>query len=137
MRHFIGDFDGMAFLPYAEYAAGHPTDFGPDDYAGITWTNTPAAPCVLIGWMNDWSYADKTPTSDWKGAILCLVNSRLSVRKAGCGSRKRRSQICKPFGRNRSDGSKSHLMERGRHSLKRQAKRLKSWQSSRFAMRRK
>ena len=82
MRHFIGDFDGIAFVPDAEYAAGQPTDFGPDDYAGITWTNGPDAPCILIGWMNDWSYADKTPTSDWKGAMT-LPRQLTLVREEG------------------------------------------------------
>ncbi|MBI5667454.1 MAG: glycoside hydrolase family 32 protein [Chloroflexi bacterium] len=67
IQYFIGDFDGFT------YTADNPDavlwlDYGPDNYAGTTWNNTPDEQRVYIGWMSNWLYASLTPTSTWRGA---------------------------------------------------------------------
>jgi fructan beta-fructosidase len=66
-QYFIGQFDGSSFY------SNHPDDilwldYGPDNYAGQTWKN-PEGQQILIGWMNNWRYANETPTSPWRGAM--------------------------------------------------------------------
>lgn len=43
-------------------------DYGMDNYAGVTWNNT-GDRHVLIGWMNNWQYADRVPCSPWRSAM--------------------------------------------------------------------
>lgn len=70
MQYFVGEFDGVSF--HNENPAGvvlRP-DEGPDFYAGITYNNLPAGQKpVMIGWVNNWQYANDIPTTPWKGAM--------------------------------------------------------------------
>ena len=43
-------------------------DYGMDNYAGVTWSNT-GARRLLIGWMNNWSYAGDVPCNPWRSAM--------------------------------------------------------------------
>jgi fructan beta-fructosidase len=45
-------------------------DYGADFYAGVTWNNLPETDGrrVLIGWMNNWQYAQDIPTDPWRSA---------------------------------------------------------------------
>lgn len=54
-------------------------DYGPDFYAAVTWSDIPAADGrrILIGWMSNWDYADKTPTAPWRGAMSVPRTLRL------------------------------------------------------------
>ncbi|MCI7764205.1 MAG: glycoside hydrolase family 32 protein [Bacteroidales bacterium] len=65
--YFVGDFDGKHFtaddLDYPLWL-----DYGMDNYAGVTWNNT-GDRHVLIGWMNNWQYADRVPCSPWRSAM--------------------------------------------------------------------
>ena len=65
--YFVGDFDGKRFtadnLDYPLWL-----DYGMDNYAGVTWNNT-GDRHVLIGWMNNWQYADRVPCSPWRSAM--------------------------------------------------------------------
>ena len=65
-QYFVGDFDGRTFT--AEHADVRWLDWGPDNYAGVTWSNTPGR-CLFIGWMSNWLYAAKLPTAPWRGAM--------------------------------------------------------------------
>jgi fructan beta-fructosidase len=64
-QYFLGDFNGKDFTPADTLTRW--LDFGPDNYAGITWENTGSRK-IFIGWMNNWQYANRIPTSTWRGA---------------------------------------------------------------------
>ena len=65
--YFIGDFDGKNFtadkLDYPLWL-----DYGMDNYAGVTWSNT-GDRHLFIGWMNNWQYADRVPCDPWRSAM--------------------------------------------------------------------
>ncbi|MBN9383900.1 MAG: glycoside hydrolase family 32 protein [Chitinophagaceae bacterium] len=65
-QYFIGQFDGKKF-----YTGGSTVkwiDYGPDDYAGITWNNTGRRK-IFLGWMSNWIYANQVPTTAWRNAM--------------------------------------------------------------------
>ncbi len=65
--YFIGQFDGKSFVPDAlDYPLW--LDYGMDNYAGVTWSNT-GDRRVLIGWMNNWQYAGNVPCTPWRSAM--------------------------------------------------------------------
>ncbi|MCB1129981.1 MAG: glycoside hydrolase family 32 protein, partial [Verrucomicrobiae bacterium] len=57
--------------PPADWKSGLWADFGADYYATVTWSGVPAEDGrrIAIGWMSNWLYADKVPTSPWRGAM--------------------------------------------------------------------
>ena len=65
--YFVGSFDGTTFtaddLSYPLWL-----DYGMDNYAGVTWSNTGDRK-VMIGWMNNWSYAGDVPCTPWRSAF--------------------------------------------------------------------
>jgi fructan beta-fructosidase len=67
--YFIGTFDGTTFVCEPGYEVALPLSYGPDDYATISFEDVPDGRRILLGWMNRWSYAGKTPTSPWRGAM--------------------------------------------------------------------
>ncbi len=75
-QYFVGDFDGTTFRPYDSDTRW--LDFGRDNYAGITWSNT-GDRHIFIGWMNNWDYANVVPTEAWRGAAT--LPRELSVEK--------------------------------------------------------
>lgn len=82
----VGDFDGERFTPAG--GAGDAfgpfwwADHGPDLYAASTFAGVPAGePPVWVGWMSNWAYADRTPTSPWRGAAT--LPRRLALRPDG------------------------------------------------------
>ncbi len=64
-QYFTGDFDGHTFYPYNNNTKW--VDYGRDNYAGITWSNTSDRK-IFLGWMNNWQYANVVPTKQWRGA---------------------------------------------------------------------
>ncbi len=66
-QYFVGDFDGNSFS--TDQQANKWLDFGTDNYAGVTYNNTPGNKPVFIGWMSNWDYARKTPTNVWRSAM--------------------------------------------------------------------
>lgn len=70
MQYFVGDFNGTAFINENPATAVYRPDHGPDYYAGITYNQLPAnhAP-ILLGWANNWKYANDIPTYPWKSAM--------------------------------------------------------------------
>ncbi len=65
-RYIVGDFDGQRFVP--EHEDVRWLDYGPDNYAGVTFHNAPGKP-LLIGWMSNWVYAQSVPTAPWRSAM--------------------------------------------------------------------
>ncbi|KAK9360608.1 glycosyl hydrolase [Lipomyces starkeyi] len=44
-------------------------DFGPDYYAAATYNGLDINHRTVIGWMNNWAYAQNIPTSPWRSAM--------------------------------------------------------------------
>lgn len=65
-QYFVGNFDGKTFT--SDQKDTHWLDYGPDNYAGVTWSNTGKRK-ILIGWMANWVYANQVPTDKWKNAM--------------------------------------------------------------------
>ena len=78
-QYFIGDFDGKTFTPDA---MNYPLwlDYGRDNYAGVTWSNVPAADGrrLFIGWMSNWDYANEIPTVNFRSAMTVTRTLRLA-----------------------------------------------------------
>ncbi len=68
-QYFIGDFKNGSFIPDDQMIRW--MDYGPDNYAGVTWNNLPEEQnrTVLIGWMSNWLYANEVPTKSWRSAM--------------------------------------------------------------------
>ena len=78
-QYFIGEFDGKNFKPDVNKSNIKWIDWGQDNYAGVTYSNTPDKRTIFIGWMNNWAYAQIVPTEKWRGAAtlareLSLIN---------------------------------------------------------------
>ena len=77
-QYFTGDFDGHTFTPFDTETKW--LDYGPDDYAGITWSNTGERK-IFIGWMSNWTYANIVPTVNWRSANT--IARELAIEKTG------------------------------------------------------
>jgi len=77
-QYFTGDFDGKTFVPNSEKQKW--MDYGTDNYAGVTFSNTGKRK-TLIGWMNNWNYANVVPTTAWRGATT--IPRDLTLSKVG------------------------------------------------------
>jgi len=77
-QYFVGTFDGHTFKPLNDKTKW--ADYGPDEYAGVTWEN--AGPRRLfLGWMSNWEYANQVPTSPWRSAMT--IPRELGLRQEG------------------------------------------------------
>ncbi len=65
-QYFVGQFNGHAFMP-ADTAIKW-LDYGPDEYAGVTWGNT-GSRRIFLGWMSNWLYGTQVPTTPWRSAF--------------------------------------------------------------------
>lgn len=77
-QYFVGQFDGKMFTPYNTDTRW--VDYGPDDYAGVTWSNTGVRK-IFLGWMSNWLYARLVPTEKWRSAMT--VPRNLALKKVG------------------------------------------------------
>lgn len=70
-QYFIGDFDGTKFVDDNPLNQTLWVDYGSDFYAAQSWSNIPKSDGrrILIAWMDNWKYADKLPTSPWRGQL--------------------------------------------------------------------
>ena len=66
-QYFVGDYDGTTFTSDQKEAEW--LDWGTDNYAGVTYNNTPDSERLFIGWMSNWAYARDTPTEVWRSAM--------------------------------------------------------------------
>ena len=77
-QYFVGSFDGTTFTPYSTDTKW--IDYGTDDYAGVTWSNTGDRK-IFLGWMSNWQYAQVVPTVKWRSAMT--VPRELKLVKKG------------------------------------------------------
>ena len=77
-QYFVGQFDGHRFVP--QDARTRWADYGPDEYAGVTFENT-GPRRVFLGWMSNWLYANQVPTSPWRSAMT--IPRELGLRQQG------------------------------------------------------
>jgi len=76
-QYFVGDFDGKTFrldpvfAPSVSQEKGVFMDFGKDNYASVSWSDVPKSDGrrLIIGWMSNWQYANKVPTTAWRNAM--------------------------------------------------------------------
>ena len=76
-QYFIGEFDGKSFKTNQKDIKW--IDNGTDNYAGVTYNNTPNDERIFIGWMSNWNYARNTPTKNWRSAMT--LPRELSLQK--------------------------------------------------------
>ncbi len=65
-QYFVGEFNGNKFTPIDNTLRW--ADYGPDEYAGVTWSNTGSRK-IFLGWMSNWQYANQVPTEKWRNAM--------------------------------------------------------------------
>lgn len=85
-QYFTGNFDGHVFTP--DESTTRWLDYGPDEYAGVTWSNTGNRK-IFLGWMTNLAYANVIPTGVWRGAMtiprelgLAQANNQLLITSA-------------------------------------------------------
>ncbi|WP_115788891.1 glycoside hydrolase family 32 protein [Arthrobacter silvisoli] len=98
-QYFVGQFDGVRFLPDdgslaapagvssladpRAAAAALPQclwlDWGRDCYASVSFSNTPDDRRIIIGWMNNWDYANELPTAPWRSSMTLARELRLTT----------------------------------------------------------
>ncbi len=66
-QYFVGDFDGDTFVCTQETEEPLYVDFGPDNYAGVTWNGTDRP--VFIAWGVNPAYANFAPTGEYAGMM--------------------------------------------------------------------
>ena len=83
MMYFVGQFDGKEFKADITPEVGGTVepqwlDYGMDNYAGVTWSNN-GDRRIMIGWMNNWTYAGAVPCSPWRSAMTLPRELKLTV----------------------------------------------------------
>lgn len=98
-QYFIGDFDGVRFVPNAGSLAAPSgvsalgdaaaaaaalreclwLDWGRDCYASVSFNNVPDGRRIIIGWMNNWDYANHLPTAPWRSSMTLARELRLTA----------------------------------------------------------
>ena len=76
-QYFVGDFDGERFIIDSDFELQMKkehdfwTDFGKDNYAGVTYNNWRSKRLGVLyqGWMSNWQYANVVPTLTWRSAM--------------------------------------------------------------------
>ena len=86
-QYFVGEFDGTKFTDDNPLNQTLWVDYGSDFYAAQSWSSIPKADGrrIAIAWMDNWKYADRLPTSPWRGQFtspreLALVNTSDGIR---------------------------------------------------------
>jgi fructan beta-fructosidase len=69
-QYFVGQFDGIRFINDNSDSQKLWVDYGKDFYAAVTWSDIHCSDGrrILLGWMNNWQYANEVPTLPWRGA---------------------------------------------------------------------
>ena len=98
-QYFIGHFDGARFLadagslaaPAGVTSLSDPKtgsaalqkclwlDWGRDCYASVSFSDAPDNRRIIIGWMNNWDYANELPTAPWRSSMTLARELRLTA----------------------------------------------------------
>ena len=82
MQYFIGTFNGIEFKNENNPDKIFRPDYGPDYYAAISYNNLPGnKKPIMMGWINNWNYANNIPVTPWKGAFS--LPREISIKKYG------------------------------------------------------
>ena len=86
-QYFVGTFDGKSFTNDNPPETILFADYGPDNYAAITWNgiNAPNGGKYYIGWMSNWKYANIVPTMGWRNGLT--IPRVLTLRNTESGYR--------------------------------------------------
>jgi fructan beta-fructosidase len=79
-QYFTGVFDGTRFTP-DDARTTQWLDYGPDNYAGVTWSGAPDNRKIFLGWMSNWAYAEVVPTEKWRSAMT--LPRDISLKRSG------------------------------------------------------
>jgi fructan beta-fructosidase len=87
MQYFVGTFDGKTFKADDAHQKPLYVNYGKDFYAGIVFNNLPKEDnrTIMIGWINNWTYANTLPTHPWRSAMS--IPHELSLQKTSDGLR--------------------------------------------------
>ncbi|KAJ5105010.1 hypothetical protein NUU61_002357 [Penicillium alfredii] len=85
-QYFVGEFNGTTFTAdpdslFAKNTTSNWMDWGPDFYAAAAYQGLSIDKHVQVGWMNNWQYGQKIPTSPWRSAMA--IPRRLSLKTIG------------------------------------------------------
>jgi sucrose-6-phosphate hydrolase SacC (GH32 family) len=95
-QYFLGSFDGKSFTPSDEPGSHGWTNYGKDDYCAISFNGLPKdQDPVLLGWMSNWQYAAKLPTSPWRGQMS--LPRRLSLLRDSAGLALKQEPVVEPL----------------------------------------
>ena len=95
-QYFLGSFDGKSFTASKEPGSHGWTNYGKDDYCAISFNGLPNNQNpVLLGWMSNWDYAAKLPTSPWRGQMS--LPRRLSLVRDGAGLALKQDPVVEPL----------------------------------------
>ena len=98
-QYFVGNFDGVRFVPDAcslavpggvsalgDSPAAEAAlqeclwlDWGRDCYASVSFGNVPDGRRIIIGWMNNWDYANELPTHPWRSSMTLARELHLTA----------------------------------------------------------
>ncbi|MET3923520.1 glycoside hydrolase family 32 protein, partial [Arthrobacter sp. UYEF20] len=89
-QYFVGDFDGTTFTSATTVTSGLQDpdrlseyqwlDWGRDYYAAVSFSDVPDGRRLMIGWMNNWQYANEIPTSPWRSPMSLVREVSLRSR---------------------------------------------------------
>jgi fructan beta-fructosidase len=80
MQYFVGEFDGNKFMADDSSGSAVWLDHGKDFYAAVTYNNLPEGMNpVLVGWVNNWRYANSIHTDHWSS--IMSIPRELTLRK--------------------------------------------------------
>lgn len=79
VQYFVGEFDGHRFTPDKKQSEADVLNYGRDYYATVSWSGVEDGRKVVVGWQNNWDYANDLPTKGYRGYMsiphqLKLVN---------------------------------------------------------------
>lgn len=86
-QYFVGNFDGKEFVNDNPANMILWLDYGKDNYAGVTWSDISKEDGrrIFMGWMSNWQYANRVPTSPWRSAMT--IPRTLSLKNTSEGNR--------------------------------------------------